>query len=443
MRPLRRLLALALCLGLLGTGLCAAGAVEAGATSACVLDYETGRVLYEQNDHETRPIASITKIMTGYLACEGDPDLDRELTCSATAAAEEGSSFYLTKGEKLTYRDAIYGAMLPSGNDAAMLLAETIGGDKEGFAELMNQKAKELGMEDTHFGNPNGLIDEGNYSTAFDMCLLGRAAMRNELFAKVVRTRKYISSTGKETFGHIRIMDQDSRCIGIKTGWTSAAGKTLVSCFEDPDSGQRLIICTLNDWEQYSGHIRLADWAFERYPHRTLCRKGKTMSTLTNSATGERFSLQTGKGLRYPLSKDDTRAVRVRLTLPSRTEELQDGDQAGVAAFYLKGKKLGEIPLVCVAEKPENAGDSGTNAADSAQSDAGAEAAPEAALGGEAASAAVQGEDAAALAKTPADGAQAAQADESAPKGSGEAENRPETAENGQNPDESALNSAA
>ena len=354
MREFKRLLSLCLCLTLLSGLLCCASAVEAGATSACILDYETGRVLFEQNDREQRPIASITKIMTGYLACEADTDLDGELTCSGTAAAEGGSSFYLSKGEKLTFRDCIYGAMLPSGNDAAMLLAETIGGDKEGFARLMNKKAKELGMEDTHFGNPNGLIDEDNYSTAYDMCLLGRAAMRNELFAKVVRTKHYVSSRGKDVYGHIRIMDQDSRCIGIKTGWTSAAGKTLVSCFEDPDTQQRLIICTLNDWEQYGDHIRLADWAFERYPHRTLCEKGKVMSTLVNSATGETFYLKTAKGLYYPLSKSDTRQITVRLTLPSRTEALSAGDEAGTAEFRLKGRKLGKVKLVCVPDEEKN-----------------------------------------------------------------------------------------
>ena len=350
MKPLKRLLALTLALVAVLALCSGAVAIEAGASCACVVDYDTGRVLFEQASHETRPIASITKIMTGYLACKyGDAnDYDEVLTCSGHAAAQDGSSFYLSKGDKLTLRSTIYGAMLPSGNDAAMMLAEAVGGDEDHFVEMMNDTAQELGMDDTHFGNPNGLVDEGNYSCARDMCMLGRAAMHNDFFAKVVRTRKYTTETGKEAFGHIRIMDQDPRCIGIKTGWTTAAGRTLVSCFEDPDTQHRLVICTLNDWEDYQDHIRLADWAFERYPHRTLCRKGKTMSTLTNPETGETFELQTAKGLSYPLSKSDTRSVQVRLTLPSRTEELSAGDSAGTADFYLKGHKLKSIDLVCV-----------------------------------------------------------------------------------------------
>ena len=354
MKPHKKLLALCLALLMLLSLCLSASAIEAGASCACVMDYETGRVLYEKDSYEQRPIASITKIMTGYLACESDIDLDKTLKVSEHAARQDGSSFYLAEGEKLSFRDAIYGAMLPSGNDAAMVLAETVSGSEKKFVKLMNKKARELGMNETLFGNPNGLVDEGNYSCAHDMCLLGRAAMENELFAKVVKTRKYVSDYGKETYGHIRIMDQDSRCIGIKTGWTSAAGKTLVSCFRDPDTGRKLIICTLNDWEQYEDHIRLADYAFNRFPMRSLCGKGKVMSTLTNPDTGETFALRTAEAFSYPLSKEDTRRVRVRLTLPNRTEELRDGEQAGKVEFFLKGHKIGKIKLVCTAQSAKS-----------------------------------------------------------------------------------------
>ena len=350
MRPRYRLPALVLAVLMLLPLCLNCSAVEAGAACACVMDYKTGRVLYEKDSREQRPIASITKIMTGYLACESGIDLDRELTVSEYAASQDGSSFYLSKGDHLSFRDALYGAMLPSGNDAAMVLAESVSGSEEDFVHLMNEKAQELGMEATLFGTPNGLVDEGNYSCARDMCLLGRAAMKNELFAKVVKTRKYTTTTGKETFGHIRIMDQDSRCIGIKTGWTTAAGKTLVSCFKDPDTGRKLIICTLDDWEQYGDHIRLADYGFQRFPLRSLCEKGRVMSTLTDPATGETFALETAKGFSYPLSKEDTRRVQVRMTLPNRTEELRDGEEAGVVKFYLKGHRIGKVKLVCAAQ---------------------------------------------------------------------------------------------
>jgi D-alanyl-D-alanine carboxypeptidase len=123
-----------------------------------------------------------------------------------------------------------------------------------------------------------------------------------------------------------------------------------VSCFKDPDTGRKLIICTLDDWEQYGDHIRLADYGFQRFPLRSLCEKGRVMSTLTDPATGETFALETAKGFSYPLSKEDTRRVQVRMTLPNRTEELRDGEEAGVVKFYLKGHRIGKVKLVCAAQ---------------------------------------------------------------------------------------------
>ena len=133
MRPRYRLPALVLAVLMLLPLCLNCSAVEAGAACACVMDYKTGRVLYEKDSREQRPIASITKIMTGYLACESGIDLDRELTVSEYAASQDGSSFYLSKGDHLSFRDALYGAMLPSGNDAAMVLAESVSGSEEDF----------------------------------------------------------------------------------------------------------------------------------------------------------------------------------------------------------------------------------------------------------------------------------------------------------------------
>ncbi len=343
-----KLLALVLAFALICAMGSTAFAIDTAATSTCVMDVDTGRILYEDNDHEQRPIASITKIMTGYLACElsSEEDLQKVLTCSERANKEDGSSLYMEVGDKITLESCIYGTMLRSGNDAAMLLAETIGGDEESFVKMMNEKAQEIGMTDTLYGNPNGLVDEGNYSTAYDMCLLGRVAMRNKLFAKVVGTNYIETEDGWAIENHNRLLDRDSRCVGIKTGWTTLAGRTLVSCFEDPDSGQRVVICTLNDSDDFNDHIRVADWALDKYPPRTLCQEGRTLSVLSDEATGERFCLNAENSFSYPLSKGDTRKVSLRLTLPDRVEAPEEGGVAGVADFYLKGHKIGSTNLI-------------------------------------------------------------------------------------------------
>lgn len=353
MKLFHRIISLFLTAALLFSVTLYAGSYSTDATSACIMDADTGRVLYESNSHEKRPIASITKIMTGILACEyGQEDegrMKQVLVCSETANAERGSSLYMEVGDKVVYQDCIYACMLRSGNDAAMLLAETIDGSGKQFVKRMNAKAEELGMTDTKYGNPNGLTDKGNYSTAYDMCLLGRYAMQNELFCKIVKTtfiktKKY----GWEIENHNnKLLEGDSRCIGIKTGYTEKAGKTLVSCFRDPESGQRVIICTLNDSNDRNDHIKGADWVFEKYPTRTLCQEGKKLTTMISVETGKAYSVYPAETLNYPLKVSETRRVKGKLKLPQNEIPLYDGDTIGSLTFYLDGEAIGKTDLIC------------------------------------------------------------------------------------------------
>lgn len=351
---LRRLLAglLAVCLTLGGVG--SAFAISTNAVATCVMDVDSGRVLYANNANKKRPIASITKIMTGLLACEmsSQEDLEQVLTCSETANAEKGSSLYMEVGDKITLLSCIYGAMLSSGNDAAMLLAETIAGDEESFVALMNEKAQELGMENTLYGNPNGLEDEGNYSTAYDMCLLGCYAIQNELFAEIVGTTYIETEDGWKIENHNQLLSMDSRCIGIKTGYTSAAGRTLVSCFEDPDTGQRIVCCTLADSYDYQDHIAVYDWAFENYPTRTFCQAGDVVTTLT--AGGTDYTLTAVDTVSYPLTDDEAQKVYARMRLPQNSDvTIKEGDTVGYIAYFLSGEEIGRTDLVYTPQTQE------------------------------------------------------------------------------------------
>lgn len=354
MKWIKKVLALTLAVGLVCCMIVSASAgFYTSATSTCVMDVDSGRVLFEENAHEQRPIASITKIMTGLLACEysNEGNLKTVLTCSETANAEQGSSLYMEVGNKITLESCIYGTMLRSGNDAAMLLAETVAGDKDSFVAMMNEKAQEIGMSDTLYGNPNGLIDEGNYSTAYDMCLLGCYAMQNELFAKVVNTWYIETEDGWEIENHNKLLSMDERCIGIKTGFTSAAGRTLVSCFQDPDSGQRIVVCTLNDSDDFQEHIGAHNWAFESYPTRTLCQEGKTVTTFTMAGTGEVWNLTASQSVTYPLSDDETREITAQLVLPDNQAELAEGEAAGHIIYFFQGEEIGRADLICGAHE--------------------------------------------------------------------------------------------
>lgn len=322
-------------------------ALTPSATSTCVMDVESGRVLYSQNADEKRYIASITKIMTGLLGCElnDEEDFQKVLTVSKTAAAEDGSSMYLEAGDKILLESALYGTMLRSGNDAAMLVAEYTGGDEEGFVELMNEKAQEIGMTRTKYGNPNGLVDEGNYSTAYDMCLLGCYAMRNEHFAKIVGTNSITTEDGYTIENHNKLLSRDERCIGIKTGWTTAAGRTLVSCFENPDNGQRIVCCTLNDPVDFDEHIEVYNWAFKFYPQRTLCSAGKTVATVTLAGSPISVPLIAEDTLKYPLSTTETNKVTCTLALPDNATTLEENAVVGQAVYYFGGEEIGRTNL--------------------------------------------------------------------------------------------------
>ena len=199
-----------------------AKALGVSAQYACVMDSLTGRVLFEKNAYARHSMASTTKIMTALVALESGNTNDI-VTVSANAAGTEGSSIYLKAGEKITLKDLLYGLMLESGNDAAIAVAEHIGGSVEGFAELMNQKAKAVGANQTQFKNPNGLDEDGHYTTAYDLALITRAALRNKDFAEIVATKRKTISNGEESYGrslanHNKLLTIYKGCDGVKTG---------------------------------------------------------------------------------------------------------------------------------------------------------------------------------------------------------------------------------
>ena len=201
--------------------------------SAIVMEKESGRILYEINPRQKLPMASTTKIMTAIVALEKGNPADN-VTISATAEGVEGSSMYIRQGEIMSLEELLYGLMLCSGNDAAVAIAEHVGGNIEQFVQMMNQKAQEIGALDTHFDNPNGLPSDSHYSTAYDMALITAYGLKNATFAKIVSTREMtISGYGKQyvrqLVNHNKLLRMYPDCIGVKTGFTKEAGRCLVS----------------------------------------------------------------------------------------------------------------------------------------------------------------------------------------------------------------------
>ena len=253
----KRLCGALLALGLLLTLLpCRAEAVQLSAAAAILMDADSGEILYEKDAARKMRIASTTKIMTALVALT-----HARLTATITVTNDhmvEGSSMYLKPGEVVTVEELLYGLLLCSGNDAALALADCCGG-LEAFVAAMNDKAAALGMTGTSFANPNGLDDENHYSTARDMAVLAAYAAKDPTFRRICSTRT-ATVGGRTMTNHNKLLSQVEGCIGMKTGYTRAAGRTLVSCAER--QGRRLVAVTLCDGNDWADHKALYETGF-------------------------------------------------------------------------------------------------------------------------------------------------------------------------------------
>lgn len=264
---------------------------ETSAKAACILDQLTGRVLFESSMHARLPMASTTKVMTALLALELGNAQD-EVVCSENAFGVSGTSIYLQLGEKLTLEEMLLGLMLSSGNDAAVAIAEHIGGSLDGFVALMNARAREIGAVNTHFANPHGLPDENHYTTAYDLALISREAMKNEGFRRLVSTQR--ASISWEGRGYNRQLNNKNRLLsdypgatGVKTGFTSKAGRCLV--FGAQRGGLELIGVVLSCSNWFDEAQRLMDRCYEMYSMTRIL--GPTLSAGSISVTdGEEAS---------------------------------------------------------------------------------------------------------------------------------------------------------
>jgi serine-type D-Ala-D-Ala carboxypeptidase (penicillin-binding protein 5/6) len=314
------------------------------AKGAILMEQHSGRVLYEKNAHSQMRIASITKIMTAIIAIESGK-LNEMVKISPKAANTEGSSLYLKPTEKVKLIDLLYGLMLRSGNDAAVAIAEHVGGDLDGFVELMNKKAQEVGMKQTIFANPHGLDDhENHYSTAYDMALLTRYAMKNNTYAKIVGTKTYKSSSGSTWVNKNRLLTQLYRySTGGKTGYTQRAKRTLVSTAAKENL--ELIAVTINDGNDWNDHIQLFNSAFDKYKLIDIVHKGPYTNLDDDFYTGK---ITTKNEYVYPLTESEIRELSLKVTLlkPEKlNHEVDISRPIGKVEILLQKEKIGELPL--------------------------------------------------------------------------------------------------
>ena len=312
------------------------------AEKAILLDANTGRVLFEKNAGQRSLIASTTKIMTALVVCEQCNVLDR-MAIPREAVGIEGSSMYLQEGEVLTIQELLYGLMLHSGNDAAVALAIYCGGTVEGFAELMNDKARLLGMTGTHFVNPNGLDAPGHYSTARDLAILAAYAMENPIFYQTVSARN-VTIGSRYLRNHNKLLWQVEGADGVKTGYTKAAGRILVS--SATRQWRRLIAVTINAPDDWNDHRALLESGFEQYQVKRLVSAGEVLGTV-EIAGGQAGTVEliAAEDFDYALSEDEV----PELEIPGAGfvyAPVTQGADAGFANICIEGISIGKIPLI-------------------------------------------------------------------------------------------------
>lgn len=318
---------------------------------------ENDSVLLSKNADTKMKMASTTKIMTTLLTLEQSAKNDVLVEFSESMIAE-GSSMYLKVGDTVHLSDLAIGMMMASGNDAANAAAITVGKSIEGFADVMNHRAKEIGMTSTNFVTPSGLDDDNHYSTATDMARLMACALQNEAFCEIIEntsmTVDFLTPQKQVTYqNHNRLLTLYEHCIGGKTGYTKSAGRCLVSAAEK--NGVTLIAVTFNAPSDWNDHIRLYDYGFER------------LSAVDTDDSDEEFSLNVvgGGAEKVPLYcntsshtvvdiEDKDKVVRTVYLPQFLYAPVKKGDYIGEVVYTLNGGIIAQNPIYANADVSRN-----------------------------------------------------------------------------------------
>lgn len=319
--------------------------IRVSARNAIALDSKTKQVLFEQNADEIVPMASTTKILTALVAITHG-DLDREVTISKNAASIRGSKVGYVAGEKIRLRELLYGLMYKSGNDAAIAIAEDIGGSIEGFSKIMNDYAISLGLINSHFESPHGLDSPKHYTCAYDLALLTTKAMESDLFCQICGTKSITRDTSNFTrdYNNInKILYKIPEANGVKTGYTGQAGKCLVSSVKH--EGRNIIIVVLNCSDRWNVTEKIYKYVADNY-----CFKNDNIKDITKSS--EFISLGSvieDFDFEYGFKGEGAIEVEVFNTINKNS-----GDIIGKVALNNQGEELLKKALICGKDITEN-----------------------------------------------------------------------------------------
>lgn len=319
------------------------------AESAVLMDASNGRILYAKNPDEQLAMASTTKIMTALLTLEEAAKENKEVKITREMVQVEGSSMGLKEGDVLTLWDLAAGMLAVSGNDAANSAAIAVSGSKEAFAGEMNRKARELGMENSHFVTPSGLDDQEHYSTARDMAVLACRALENREFAAIVsepaiRVTYRSPEQSRVLTNHNKLLRMYDGCIGVKTGFTKKAGRCLVSAAER--EGVRLVAVTLNAPDDWNDHMTMFDYGFSKTALYTPDESGYRISVPVVGGEAASVAVRGEEGTPVSLLKEEETVLERRVELPRFLYAgIEKGQTVGRVVYLLENEEIASVPL--------------------------------------------------------------------------------------------------
>ena len=315
-------------------------AFGSSAKSAILMDMDSKRILYGKDINYTQSVASISKIMTAISVIK-KMDIDKEIIVGDEVLKSYGSGIYVKQGEKIKIKDLLYGLMMRSGNDAALVLAYNTSGSVDKFVDLMNKNALKIGMKNTTFKNPSGLDQEdgGNISSVYDMALLMSYAMKNKSFRKIVSTKSYSLKTNKNVYkwtNKHKLLYSYKYMTGGKTGFTKIAKRTLVSTASK--NGLNLVAVTINDGNDFKDHVSLFEEAFNKYNNYLLIKKGEI------TIPGEDYYNKTfyiKNNVSYPLNFDEKGIIKMKYKL-KKFRNYKNNSKVGIVKVYLGDEVIDE-----------------------------------------------------------------------------------------------------
>jgi D-alanyl-D-alanine carboxypeptidase (penicillin-binding protein 5/6) len=320
------------------------------ADAAILMDADSGQVLYTKNPFKTRPPASTTKVITALLAMESG-QLNDLVTVSRAAASTAGSSMYLRVGETVSLSDLLYGALLNSGNDACVAIAEHIAGSRESFAALMNIKALSLGAVNTNFTNPHGLPDKEHYTCAYDLALIARAALNNKKFSEIVVTKNKVIEIPGQNQGH-RLQNTNQLlwkylwADGIKTGTTSAAGPCLVSSASK--GNRKLIAVVLSSGDRWADSMKLFEYGFNSFSYYQVAVTGAVYGSIpVQNSEKESLAVVYANDLGVLVPSIGDRGIKKRaIIMTDLLAPIKKGQVIGMVSYYVSQNFVRSTDLI-------------------------------------------------------------------------------------------------